>query len=271
MATLVLLVVSTLVVVARGFSFDSGQQSCFFNSSACCFGHNEHPWVQAEPRCKFNEATQSYPCSIKLGASNEVSSFATAYVAKVFIEEFLGYPVEIENLADYVRPTANEKERWELLERGVIDALFDATGSLDAKTEFVDQRRTVKSAGSLGFSETLGWYVPSYLTEPCDASNAESSCETSLAFSESWLALTVPGNIEKLRNKAQHLPCCSSENYLSHCMPDASLGGTPVTAGGLRNSSMCEAAPSSLIPSFGGRLLATTRKSTEVRVHLTCL
>lgn len=106
--------------------------SCFLNASKCCFGPGEEPWIQATPRCAFNTTTQSYPCSIKLGINDWDNTFANVYVAKIFIEEFLGYPVEIRAEYDDFNQFGSENsgisllaDMWDELRNGTIDAILE--------------------------------------------------------------------------------------------------------------------------------------------------
>ena len=59
--------------------------SCFTNSTNCCFELGEEPWVQHSPRCDFDPVNETYPCAIKLGVNNWDSSFLNVYVARIFI------------------------------------------------------------------------------------------------------------------------------------------------------------------------------------------
>ena len=124
--------VCALADIRRNTALKRLVDSCFVNASNCCFGDAEEPWVQRTPRCEFDPVTQSYPCSIKLGVNDWDNTFANVYVAKIFIEEFLGYPVEIRAEYDDFSTSGSEgsgvtllDDMWEELANGTLDAILE--------------------------------------------------------------------------------------------------------------------------------------------------
>lgn len=77
------------------------------------------------PVIEFDSEAESYPCAVKLGVLSWHSSFINTYIAKVFIEEFLGYPVEIE--FDYEDYLADDKRASPIGMANTFSFLLDVT------------------------------------------------------------------------------------------------------------------------------------------------
>ena len=246
---------------------DPLRYSCFRNRSYCCFGSDNSSWIVRSPRCAFDEASKSFPCSVKLGVNNWLNSFANVHVAKIFIEEFLGYPVEI--TADYAE-FQNGDERtlvpllsmWQWLHDGRIDAILEVweIGKAEFMQEFFNVRQSVIHAGSLGVIGGIGWYIPSFLMQ--DASNDTHihilGCQ-SREFLEYWRSFESDGAVDLFKNPLPEMPCCLSDTsdprQRKPCMAAAAQGGTPVENGGIETTAECDAEPERMIPTYGGRFL----------------
>lgn len=250
--------------------------SCFVDPASCCFDENEYDWVQRKPRCKFDPETQSYPCAIKLGASDWLNSFVNVHLAKIFIEEFLGYPVEIN--ADYEKLANGDTDHqcttndvmWDSLESGEIDAVLEVweTGKEKAIHEYITQRQSViRAPSSLGVIGGIGWYFPEFLVEQVVDKKYGLACEDP-HFLEYWRSMLIPGVVELFKNQEDQLPCCQTDTktvtQIIPCMPAASLGGTPVKHGGIETSKLCDDNPTLTISTFGGRLVTGSSTWTSV-------
>ena len=86
-------------------------------------------------------------------------------VAKLLLENELGYPVEIISL--------DENAQWPALAAGDAHASLEVwpSGHAANVTEYIDGAGTVENGGLLGPVGRIGWYMPSYLLEQ-DASLA---------------------------------------------------------------------------------------------------
>ena len=222
---------------------------------------------QREPRCAFDEEKGSYPCAVKLGVNNWLNSFANVHVAKIFIEEFLGYPVEI--AADYAEfEEGNERtlvpllEMWEWLKQGWIDAILEVweIGKQQQMLKYINKENVIVQAGSLGVIGGIGWYIPSFLMQDSadDSQIHILGCE-SREFLEYWRSFESEGAADLFKNPLAEMPCCLSDTTDSRqekpCMAAADIGGTPVEFGGLRSSAECDANPNRKVPTYGGRFL----------------
>jgi len=263
--SLVLLVV--LSFANGAFDESTLNDSCFKNISNCCFNVGSKPWVQRTPRC-VQSPDGSYPCAVKLGTNAWYGSFANNYLAKIFIEEFLGYPVEIE--ADYSAWTGLTSEQdvygpegdlevkgqFRRLEDGEIDAILEVwpSGHQANKYEFTIERETVKDAGALGVIAAIGWYVPSFVLEGSGGGSYSAD------YLDYWRTYTNQEVADLFRNPASEIPCCKSSFYdpdqAVPCMPTEQYGGTPVAFGGMNSSTECDADPTQKIPTYGGRFMA---------------
>lgn len=78
-------------------------------------------------------------------------------VAKILLENELGYPVEIISL--------DENAQWAALASGDAHASLEVwpSGHAANVAEFIDEAGTVENGGLLGPVGRIGWYMPSYM------------------------------------------------------------------------------------------------------------
>jgi glycine betaine/proline transport system substrate-binding protein len=80
-------------------------------------------------------------------------------VARILLEEELGYPVEV--------VTIGESAQWPAIAAGDIHASLEVwpSGHADNVAEYIDNQGLVENGGPLGPVGKIGWYIPSYLLE----------------------------------------------------------------------------------------------------------
>ncbi len=78
-------------------------------------------------------------------------------VAKIILEDELGYPVELKQI--------EESDQWEALKSGDIHAVLEVWGSghVANYAQYVDDEQSVEDGGELGPVGKIGWYVPTYI------------------------------------------------------------------------------------------------------------
>lgn len=78
---------------------------------------------------------------------------ATAAMAAYVIQEVLEVPVELRG--------GDQETSWDELANGGVDAIMEDWGALPEKRQlYVEGKRNVTDAGSLGITGQVGWYVP---------------------------------------------------------------------------------------------------------------
>jgi glycine betaine/proline transport system substrate-binding protein len=80
---------------------------------------------------------------------------ANAAVIGYLLEHELGYTVEKKNLAEQVS--------WEGFPTGDVDVILENWGHDDLRAKYIDQDKTAQSAGELGVTGIIGWYVPAWM------------------------------------------------------------------------------------------------------------
>ena len=85
------------------------------------------------------------------------ASLLNVTVAKILLENELGYPVEIISL--------DENAQWAALATGDAHASLEVwpSGHAANVAEFIDEAGTVENGGLLGPVGRIGWYMPSYV------------------------------------------------------------------------------------------------------------
>lgn len=94
---------------------------------------------------------------IRLATNSWVGSELNAAVAKIILEEKLGYPVEIVPMDEY--------EQWAHIASGEIHANLEVWGSghtADVQ-QYIDSEKTIVNGGPLGVQGKIGWYIPGYM------------------------------------------------------------------------------------------------------------
>ncbi len=97
--------------------------------------------------------------TINIAVSPWVGSAANANVAKVLLEEKLGYTVELTEIDEYAQ--------FPSLANGDLDATLEVWPSGHAKDykKFIESGNGVVDGGQLGVIGQIGWWVPTYLVE----------------------------------------------------------------------------------------------------------
>ncbi|MBN1659547.1 MAG: glycine/betaine ABC transporter substrate-binding protein [Anaerolineae bacterium] len=94
---------------------------------------------------------------IKLGVNPWVASEANAVVAKIILEEEMGYGVEIVPIDEY--------DEWDLLAKGDLFACLEVwpSGHAENVQKYIQEEQSVEDGGFLGPVGKIAWYIPSYL------------------------------------------------------------------------------------------------------------
>jgi glycine betaine/proline transport system substrate-binding protein len=97
--------------------------------------------------------------TIKLAENSWTGSSINVNVAKILLEEQLGYKVEI--------VTIDENAQWPALASGDLSASLEVWPSghaANVKT-YVDEQKSVENLGPLGVIGKISWYVPTYVVD----------------------------------------------------------------------------------------------------------
>ena len=139
---------------------------------AACGGAGQEPEAEIpaeEPAAQATEAPAEEPAeesaeegekiTIKLAENPWSASMINANVAKILLEEQLGYPVEI--------VTIDENAQWAALATGDLSASLEVwpSGHAENVAQYIDDQGVVENAGLLGPVGKIGWYTPSYMIE----------------------------------------------------------------------------------------------------------
>src|SRR5262245_30972015 len=97
--------------------------------------------------------------TIKLAENSWTGSSINVNVAKILLEEQLGYKVEI--------VTIDENAQWPALSNGDLSASLEVwpSGHQEDKKKYIDEQKVVEDIGPLGVVGKISWYVPSYVVE----------------------------------------------------------------------------------------------------------
>lgn len=104
-------------------------------------------------------APDSEKITIKLAENPWSASALNVAVARILLEEQLGYPVEV--------VTIGESAQWPALATGDLHASLEVwpSGHAENVAEYIDNQQLVENGGLLGPVGKIGWYIPSYLLE----------------------------------------------------------------------------------------------------------
>jgi glycine betaine/proline transport system substrate-binding protein len=94
---------------------------------------------------------------IKLAENPWSASQLNVAVAKILLEEKLGYQVEVVSI--------DENAQWPALASGDLHASLEVwpSGHAENVAEYIDKQQLVENGGSLGVVGKIGWYIPTYL------------------------------------------------------------------------------------------------------------
>jgi len=95
--------------------------------------------------------------TIKLAENPWTGSSVNVHVAKILLEEQLGYTVEL--------VTIDENAQWAALSNGDLSATLEIwpSGHAENMKQYIDDQKVVENLGPLGVVGKINWYVPSYL------------------------------------------------------------------------------------------------------------
>lgn len=96
---------------------------------------------------------------IKLAENAWSGSAVNVAVAKILLEEQLGYPVEV--------VTLDENAQWAALGAGDLHASLEVwpSGHAENVAEFIDGQGVVENGGLLGPIGEIGWFMPKYMVD----------------------------------------------------------------------------------------------------------
>ena len=102
------------------------------------------------------ETSDSKPL-IKLAENPWSASQLNVAVAKILLEEKLGYQVEVVSI--------DENAQWPALAAGDLHASLEVwpSGHAENVAEYIDKQQLVENGGPLGVVGKIGWYIPTYL------------------------------------------------------------------------------------------------------------
>jgi glycine betaine/proline transport system substrate-binding protein len=111
------------------------------------------------PAPTSSDAAATDKMTIKLAENPWSASALNVAVAKILLEEQLGYPVEV--------VTIGESAQWPALAAGDLHASLEVwpSGHADNVAEYIDNQQLVEDGGPLGPVGKIGWYIPSYLLD----------------------------------------------------------------------------------------------------------
>ena len=94
---------------------------------------------------------------IRIVANSWLASELNATVAKIMLEEELGYPVEIVYL--------DEEDQWEALANGDAHVNLEVwqTGRSEDVAYYIEAQGLVEQGGNLGPVGKIGWFIPAYM------------------------------------------------------------------------------------------------------------
>jgi glycine betaine/proline transport system substrate-binding protein len=113
------------------------------------------PAAAAQPTAAAAPAAKDV--TIKLAENPWTGSSMNVNVAKILLEEKLGYKVEI--------VTIDENAQWPALAKGDLSASLEVwpSGHAEDAKKYIDGVKQVENIGELGAVGRIGWYVPNYV------------------------------------------------------------------------------------------------------------
>lgn len=97
--------------------------------------------------------------ALKLAENPWTGSSVNVNVAKILLEEQLGYTVEL--------ITIDENAQWAALANGDLSASMEIwpSGHAENLKQYVTDQKVVEELGPLGVEGKIGWFMPSYVVE----------------------------------------------------------------------------------------------------------
>jgi glycine betaine/proline transport system substrate-binding protein len=101
--------------------------------------------------------------TIKLVQNPWSASELNVNVAKIILQDKMGYPVEI--------VTLDESAQWAAIGSGDAHASLEVwpSGHAENVAQYIDDQKVVENGGPLGPVGKIGWYIPSYMVEQTPA------------------------------------------------------------------------------------------------------
>jgi glycine betaine/proline transport system substrate-binding protein len=105
------------------------------------------------------EAETGEKPTIRLAENPWSGSQVNVAVAKILLEEQLGYPVEI--------VTIDENAQWPALASGDLDASLEVwpSGHAENVKQYIEDQKVVEQGGLLGPVGEIGWFMPQYVAD----------------------------------------------------------------------------------------------------------
>jgi glycine betaine/proline transport system substrate-binding protein len=107
----------------------------------------------------FSTANAQDDNTIRLIENNWSASSLNVNVARIILEEELGYEVEIIAL--------DENAQWAAIGAGEADASLEVwpSGHAENVAQYIDDLGVVENAGELGVVGKISWYIPTYVVD----------------------------------------------------------------------------------------------------------
>jgi len=114
---------------------------------------------QAAAPAEESAADSGEKVTIKLAENPWSGSQVNVAVAKILLEEEMGYPVEI--------VTIDENAQWPALASGDLHASLEVwpSGHAENVAQYIDDQGVVENAGLLGPVGEIGWFMPEYMLQ----------------------------------------------------------------------------------------------------------
>ncbi|MBE7472791.1 MAG: glycine/betaine ABC transporter substrate-binding protein [Anaerolineae bacterium] len=115
--------------------------------------------AEAEAEQPAPSAPSGEKITIKLAENPWTGSLVNVAVAKILLQEQLGYTVE--------NVTIDENAQWPALATGDLSASLEVwpSGHAENVKQYIDDQKVVEKAGELGVVGKIGWYIPTYMLE----------------------------------------------------------------------------------------------------------
>lgn len=104
-------------------------------------------------------ASEAEKPTIKFAENPWSASQLNVAVARILLEEKLGYPVEVVSI--------DENAQWPAIASGELHASLEVwpSGHAENIAEYIDKQALVENGGPLGPVGKIGWFTPSYMIE----------------------------------------------------------------------------------------------------------
>jgi glycine betaine/proline transport system substrate-binding protein len=109
--------------------------------------------------CGGSGAASAPKIPLKLAENAWTGSSINVNVAKILLQEKMGYKVEI--------VTIDENAQWAALGNGDLSASLEVwpSGHAENVKKYVDEQKVVENVGELGVVGKISWYVPTYVVD----------------------------------------------------------------------------------------------------------